>query len=41
MPGEIEEQTKARRLAEGIDVDDKTWSQIKSAAESVGLTQIN
>ena len=25
MPGEIEERTKARRLREGIDLDDTTW----------------
>lgn len=37
MPGEIEECTKARRLRDGIDIDDTTWSQLQQAAKSVGL----
>ena len=37
MPGEIEEQTKARRLREGIDIDDTTWSQILDTASAVGV----
>lgn len=38
MPGEIEERTKQRRLEQGIDIDDTTWSQITAAAQLVGLT---
>jgi uncharacterized oxidoreductase len=38
MPGEIEERTKARRLSDGIDIDDTTWSQIVATAASVGLS---
>ena len=38
MPGEIEERTKARRLREGIDIDDTTWSQILDTAKLVGLS---
>lgn len=38
MPGEIEERTKAQRLASGIEIDDTTWSQLVKTAESVGLT---
>jgi uncharacterized oxidoreductase len=37
MPGEIEERTKARRLREGIDLDETTWAQITEAARVVGL----
>jgi uncharacterized oxidoreductase len=39
MPGEIEERAKARRLVDGIDVDDKTWSQIVTTAQGVGISQ--
>lgn len=28
MPGEIEERTKAKRLRDGMDIDDTTWKQI-------------
>jgi uncharacterized oxidoreductase len=38
MPGEIEERTKARRLRDGIDIDETTWAQILDTARSVGLT---
>lgn len=37
MPGEIEDRTKAQRTANGIDLDDTTWSQLTATAESVGL----
>jgi uncharacterized oxidoreductase len=37
MPGEIEERTKAKRLRDGIDLDDTTWSQLTATAESVGV----
>ncbi len=37
MPGEIEERTKARRLREGIDLDDTTWRTIVETARSVGV----
>lgn len=36
-PGEPEFRTAARKQAEGIEIDDTTWSHIKTAAESVGL----
>jgi uncharacterized oxidoreductase len=38
MPGEIEERTRARRLREGIELDDTTWSQFRETAALVGLT---
>jgi hydroxycarboxylate dehydrogenase B len=37
MPGEIEERTKARRLREGIDLDETTLGQIRETARTVGL----
>ncbi len=37
-PGEPEKRSTARRLEEGIDVDDTTWRDIRSAAESIGIT---
>jgi hydroxycarboxylate dehydrogenase B len=36
MPGEIEERTKARRLRDGIEVDETTWAQLLEASRSVG-----
>lgn len=39
MPGEIEERTKARRMKEGIELDEKTWSQLSMTAEAVGLSR--
>ena len=36
MPGEIEENTKARRLREGIELDDNTWKAICDTARAVG-----
>jgi uncharacterized oxidoreductase len=37
MPGEIEEQTKARRLREGIELDENTWRSIADVAVSLGV----
>jgi uncharacterized oxidoreductase len=37
MPGEIEERTKAKRLRDGIEVAETTWSQIRETAVAVGL----
>jgi uncharacterized oxidoreductase len=37
MPGEIEEQTKAQRLRDGIAIDATTWAQILQTAAAVGL----
>ncbi|MBX3412874.1 MAG: malate/lactate/ureidoglycolate dehydrogenase [Pirellulales bacterium] len=38
LPGELEERTRAARLAHGIELDDNTWGQITGAARTVGLT---
>ena len=35
MPGEIEQQTKARRLRDGIELDDNTWQSIVEVCESL------
>jgi len=37
LPGDAERESMAKRLAEGIPVDDGTWGQIREAARSVGL----
>jgi hydroxycarboxylate dehydrogenase B len=39
MPGEIEERTKARRLRDGIDIDDTTCGQLLATAQSVGIAE--
>jgi len=38
LPGEVERNTRARRLEQGIAIDDKTWTDILAAATSVGLS---
>ena len=38
MPGEMEHRKRRQREAEGVDVDDETWRQIRETAESVGVT---
>jgi uncharacterized oxidoreductase len=38
MPGEIERLNRARRLAEGIELDSATWGQIAAAADRVGCS---
>lgn len=37
LPGEIERQTHAERLANGLPVDDETWGQIVATATSLGV----
>lgn len=39
MPGEVEERTKAKRLKDGIDVDETTWGQILATCRLVGLPE--
>ena len=38
VPGEPERLQRARRMAEGIEVDATTWRDIEDAAKSVGTT---
>lgn len=37
MPGEVERNMRARRLVDGITLDDKTWEDLLAAAKSVGI----
>jgi hydroxycarboxylate dehydrogenase B len=37
LPGELEQRTKARRLREGIPLDETTWSQLQAVAQSLNL----
>jgi hydroxycarboxylate dehydrogenase B len=37
-PGEPEKRHASRRKEQGIDVDETTWRDIRSAAESIGIT---
>ncbi|HBK06943.1 MAG TPA: malate/lactate/ureidoglycolate dehydrogenase [Acetobacteraceae bacterium] len=37
-PGEPERRYAAKRMADGIEVDDTTWRDIRAAAESLGIT---
>jgi uncharacterized oxidoreductase len=38
VPGEPERIARAQRVAEGIEIDDTTWTEIGEAAKSVGAT---
>jgi uncharacterized oxidoreductase len=37
-PGEPEQRARARRLQEGIDLDDTTWGQLRATCRLVGLS---
>jgi uncharacterized oxidoreductase len=39
LPGDPERESTARRLAEGIPIDDGTWAQLRDAALSVGVDE--
>jgi len=39
-PGDVERRTRAARLASGIPIDDKTWSDLMGAAASVGIDEV-
>jgi uncharacterized oxidoreductase len=36
-PGDVERRTRADRLANGVPIDDKTWTDLVEAAKSVGI----
>ncbi len=38
MPGEIEHRNRQQRLADGIELDEKTWGQIAETARSLGVS---
>jgi uncharacterized oxidoreductase len=37
VPGEIEEETRARRLASGLPIEETTWTEITRTAAELGL----
>jgi len=37
VPGEVEHETKQRRLKEGIEIEDETWQKLQGAANDLGL----
>jgi uncharacterized oxidoreductase len=37
LPGEIERVTRAKRLSDGVPIDDATWASLIAAAESAGI----
>ena len=37
LPGDPEERSRTRRLAEGIPLDDRTWEQVRALADELGL----
>lgn len=38
IPGDVEARNRQQRLSEGIDLDDKTWSQIEKTARGVAVS---
>ena len=38
-PGDVERATRQQRLVAGIPIDDTTWSDLKEAAQSVGIDE--
>jgi uncharacterized oxidoreductase len=36
-PGDVERQTRAARIANGVPLDDTTWNNLIAAAQSVGI----
>ena len=38
-PGDVERRNRAARLANGVPIDDKTWSDLLAAAASVGIDE--
>lgn len=37
VPGDIERRTRAERMAQGIELDENTWNQIATCAQSLGV----
>ena len=38
-PGDVERRNRAARLANGVQIDDKTWADLLAAAASVGVDE--
>jgi len=36
-PGDVERETRAARVANGVPLDDTTWNNLIAAAQSVGI----
>ena len=39
LPGEVEHRNRAQRGRDGFAIDDETWQQIVTTAESVGVSR--
>jgi len=39
LPGEIEQRTRAQRLAAGVPVDEETWRRIMATAATLGIAE--
>jgi uncharacterized oxidoreductase len=37
VPGDIERRTRAERMVQGIELDENTWNQIATCAQSLGV----
>jgi len=37
VPGDVERRNRAERLAKGIELDENTWKQLATTAETVGV----
>jgi len=37
IPGDPERQSRARRIADGVPIDDQTWREIVEAARGVNV----
>ena len=38
FPGEIEARTRAKRIEDGIELDDRTWNSLVESAASLGIS---
>ena len=38
-PGEVEHNRAAQRGSEGLDIEDKTWAELKGLADAYGVTE--
>lgn len=38
LPGEVESRNRARRMADGIELDDTTWQQLVAEAQQLGVS---
>ena len=38
VPGDVERRVRAERMARGIELDENTWNQIATCAQSLGVS---